>query len=388
MATPFTRTLRSLEADDHRRSLLGLAVVALLLAGWGWWFFTAEVAIYAGAEWARLEVAEEGHAVGAPVDGAVAAVFMALDDEVALGEVLVELGSEEARIARDEALAQIKALTREAAALAEERAVLALVQRQEQQAALAALAAARARVEEATARAEFAEGEAQRAAQLHAAGQLATAERDRLHAEAKESAAALERVRQSAEQLAWSQRARVSQLQIQQAALQGKEARVQGEQAAASAAADRFAYQIEQRQIRAPVAGRLGEVAPLRAGAFVEEGQVLATVVPPGQLRVVAAFAPHAAGRLASGARAQLKLDAYPWAQYGAVTAEVMRVGREVREGRVRVELAVVEMPAAISAQHGLPGLLEVEIERLTPAALVLRSAGQLLTARSAGAAR
>jgi len=34
--------------------------------------------------------------------------------------------------------------------------------------------------------------------------------------------------------------------------------------------------------------------------------------------------------------------------------------------------------------QHGLPGSAEVEVERLTPAKIVLRAAGQMLTAPTA----
>jgi membrane fusion protein (multidrug efflux system) len=34
-----------------------------------------------------------------------------------------------------------------------------------------------------------------------------------------------------------------------------------------------------------------------------------------------------------------------------------------------------------VPLQHGLPGSVEVEVERASPAALTLRTAGQLLTA-------
>jgi hypothetical protein len=50
----------------------------------------------------------------------------------------------------------------------------------------------------------------------------------------------------------------------------------------------------------------------------------------------------------------------------------------------VRVELSVeraLEFP--VELQHGLPGRLEIEIERVSPATLVLRSAGALVSDRS-----
>ena len=46
----------------------------------------------------------------------------------------------------------------------------------------------------------------------------------------------------------------------------------------------------------------------------------------------------------------------------------------EVRDGQIRVELAFLTDPASpIPFQHGLPGTVEVEVERVSPAALVRR---------------
>jgi membrane fusion protein (multidrug efflux system) len=57
-------------------------------------------------------------------------------------------------------------------------------------------------------------------------------------------------------------------------------------------------------------------------------------------------------------------------------------VGNEVRDGRVRVELAIDPHPhSAIPIQHGLPGSVEVQIERVSPATLALRAAGRLIAA-------
>ena len=44
----------------------------------------------------------------------------------------------------------------------------------------------------------------------------------------------------------------------------------------------------------------------------------------------------------------------------------------------VRVEMAVLDTPdLRVPLRHGMPGTVEVEVERLTPAALLLRLAGQ-----------
>jgi membrane fusion protein (multidrug efflux system) len=129
------------------------------------------------------------------------------------------------------------------------------------------------------------------------------------------------------------------------------------------------------------MAGRLGEVAELRTGSVVREGGRLAAVVPQGELQLIADFLPPTAlGRIRPGQPARLRLEGFPWTQYGSLAATVSRVAGEVRDGRVRVEFGVDRDGASpIPLQHGLPGSVEVQVERVTPATLVLRAAGTLL---------
>ena len=138
---------------------------------------------------------------------------------------------------------------------------------------------------------------------------------------------------------------------------------------------------MEQHRIRAPVAGRLGDVAPLRVGEYVAAGQKLATVIPAGELIVVADFEPAAVlGRVRPGQAAQLRLDGFPWTQYGSVAATVSRVAGEIRDKHIRVEFTPrAAWPAGVQVQHGLPGTMEVTLETVAPAVMVLRAAGQLL---------
>ena len=120
---------------------------------------------------------------------------------------------------------------------------------------------------------------------------------------------------------------------------------------------------------------------------MVREGDRLAAVVPRGELQVVADFLPPSAlGRIRPGQPARLRLEGFPWTQYGSLAATVSRVASEVRNGRIRVELSVDSNGASpIPLQHGLPGTVEVEVERVSPATLVLRAAGKLLARPVAG---
>jgi membrane fusion protein (multidrug efflux system) len=119
----------------------------------------------------------------------------------------------------------------------------------------------------------------------------------------------------------------------------------------------------------------------LRSGAMVAEGTRLCTIVPTGGLRAVAFFDPAtAAGRVHKGQSARLRMFGFPWTKYGILQAEVDRVGNEPRDGLIRVEL-VLRSPQRtnIPLQHGLPGSAEVEVERVSPFALVLDAAGRFL---------
>ena len=98
-------------------------------------------------------------------------------------------------------------------------------------------------------------------------------------------------------------------------------------------------------------------------------------------LKIVTDFLPPAAlGRIQPGQPARLRLEGFPWTQYGAVSATVASVASEVRDGWVRVELAVhPDAAPPIPLQHGLPGTIEVEVDHISPATLVLRTAGLLV---------
>ena len=100
----------------------------------------------------------------------------------------------------------------------------------------------------------------------------------------------------------------------------------------------------------------------------------------PGMLKIMTDFLPPAAlGRIQPGQPARLRLKGFPWTQYGAVAATVTSVASEVRNGWVRVERAVRSDAASpIPLQHGLPGAIEVKVDHVSPATLVLRTAGPL----------
>ena len=121
---------------------------------------------------------------------------------------------------------------------------------------------------------------------------------------------------------------------------------------------------------------------------MVREGDLIAAIVPDGRVRAVADFAAPSLGRLRQGQRARLRLDGFTWTQYGHVDATVTRVASETREQRVRVELTVHRSAdSQIPLRHGMPGIAEIEIERVAPLALLVRSLGRTISDQPPAAA-
>ena len=97
MPATFSRTLNALKSDDPRRRLVWLAAGVGVMGAWLGWFVLAEVPVFESTPAAHLEVSGQAHPVEAPVGGRVVRVRMELGQEVAPGDVLVELDAELAR---------------------------------------------------------------------------------------------------------------------------------------------------------------------------------------------------------------------------------------------------------------------------------------------------
>lgn len=92
--------------------------------------------------------------------------------------------------------------------------------------------------------------------------------------------------------------------------------------------------------------------------------------------RVVALFQPGAMSRIRSGQSAILRLDAGPDRQ--TVTVPALVVG--VEQGGEKVEMLVFITDIADQLMEGkIAGQVEIEVEQITPAELVLRTSGSVL---------
>jgi multidrug resistance efflux pump len=388
MAMAFAQSMRALAADRGRWALASLIVVMVLLGGWGAWFVLARVAMYEVTRTARLEVDQAVHPIATPVAGRVVATHLVVGRDVQAGEVLVELDAAAFRLQHEEARLWSTALTAQRQARHQEIIAEQAAQQDERQAAGTALAEAHARQHEAEVAFQAATVQADVFVRLQARGLAPQLDLLRTRAEVDHKRAAADTLRLAVSRLEREQRTKDSDRTARLTQFHRELTRLDGDIRTAEATLARLDHSIEQTRIRAPIAGRLGEVADIQPGAVVRQGDTLGVVLPVGALRVVAHFLPAVAlGRVQPGQPARLRLEGFPWAQYGSLAATVSSVAHEARDGVIRVELRLVpEALTAIPLQHGLPGTVEVEVERVSPATLVLRGVGQRLGVSSRNA--
>jgi hypothetical protein len=95
-----------------------------------------------------------------------------------------------------------------------------------------------------------------------------------------------------------------------------------------------------------------------------------------GQGLVIVNFPSETQGRFWPGQTARLRLDGDLGAEIGLIPAMVMDVTNQPRQKQIQVELATL---FNAPLPDGLTGQVEIEVERISPAVLVMRATGQLL---------
>jgi multidrug resistance efflux pump len=376
----FERTLRALAADRDRGALLLAAASAVLLVLWGIWLLVARVPVLVVTAEARLQVALEAHLLAAPMAGQVREVHVVAGQRVAGGQVLYRLDGRVAEGEAAETSVRAEGLRAQVAATGEERESLLAQLRQTEDVASARLAEAAARAGASRAAADSAVREAERFERLLADGLSSVSEVDRLRAEAarhsaeaEAAARALDRLRAEAAAERHELRNDLANLGVALSRLTAELGSVVEQGVVRTAEAERYV-------VRAPFAGRVGDVAVRQRGVVVGVGEALATLVPEDELRAVAYFAPgEALGRVRPGQPAELRLEAFPWTEYGSLAARVVAVEEATVEEQVRVDLELVDgsrFPAPLT--HGLRASALVEVERRSPLHLLVRGLGRL----------
>jgi multidrug resistance efflux pump len=374
MSIAFSRSMRLFDASDFRGPILSIVVAVIVLGAWFVWAWQARVSLYEVANTARLEVEHAAYPIEAQVSGRVVNNNLRLGQHVQAGQLLVELDDSSERLKLAEQQAQPLARESQVAALRSEIAAGEKALDEARQTASVALDQARSQLKETEEAARFAHIEEDRLSTLRASGLISELELLRLKSETQKRDAAAASARLAVAKLEQEHRTIGRDREAQLERLRGEITRVESQRFADQATIKRMEHEIGNRRIDAPVSGQIGEITEQHPGTFVQAGAKLGAIIPEGGLKIVAYFPPASAlGRIQPGQPALLRLDGFPWGQYGTLAATVTTVAGEAKDGRVRVELQMVrDQVVAIPLQHGLPGTVEIEVRKVSPLMLVV----------------
>jgi multidrug resistance efflux pump len=385
MQVDFQRTLRGL--SHERRSTnthyLLIGILAVLFGGWFAWLSWGRVPLYEVSSSARIETGEHGRPVETVLPGRVARVIARLGETVQKGAVVVELEDTAVRSRIQGAETELKALTMQLEARQSERVLTEQLMDERIKQTEVNLSQARTRREQAEAASQLADYTAKQRKQLQEKG--ITSESDYLQsrsnsvqklAELKSTNIELERLRAQSMVEQGESRTHLAELSARIAELEASIARRRGE-------LESLRKEWDDHRVRATADGLIGELADIRPGSFVATGTRIATIVPTGVLHAVAEFIPaKAIGLVAPGQSARIRLDGFPAAQYGTLQARVVDVAGEIRNGTIRVALALAsDRISSIPLQHGQPGIVQIEVGRVSPVELIVRTGVRMFQA-------
>jgi multidrug resistance efflux pump len=311
--TAFARTFARLLSDRGGLTRTVLAMGLLVLGGWCFWAARAHVTLYEVSSDARVELDAATYPIQSPLLGRVVQVHLRVGQPVQRGDILVEIDAapEQLHIRQENIHAQ--GLELEVARLRSQVAAEESARAEERRAAHLSLEEAHARVREAEVASKYADAELSREQKMQQAGLIPPCDLERADAEAHRLRAAFETLETAARRQPQEQATRDRERDMGIQRLYSEIAALEDQRNTVSAGVQGLKYEVERRQIRAPIDRRIGECMTLRPGSVVEEAESLASIVPSGELRVVAQFPAEAAlGRIQPGQPATLRLDGYP----------------------------------------------------------------------------
>ncbi len=379
MSTPFSRTLRAVRTDSASAYVIAIAGALATLCAATLWLFLGSADVYVSSTTATFAPESYPHPIAPQVSGMVTEVHATLGSRVEQGDVLVVLDSkvQEAQLAEEQA--HHDGTVQLLVALHGQITAQQGARNAAQTALAASTAAGRARVDVAKITLEYSQRRAEIIGKLREKELVAGL--DSLQGEGERSINRAQAKAQQSDAIAISRvgRANLFDREAQIAGLQHDLASSQGELAASEARLGEIANEIERRRIRAPATGTIGDLSLLAPGATLQAGDRVGTIIPLEPVRLIARFNPiDAVGRVHQGQTVVVRVDQYPWTQYGTLVGTVAGVGTETRDERVRIDVDIVGTNKRIPTVDGLTGTAEIRLDQMRPYQLLLRLAGQL----------
>jgi membrane fusion protein (multidrug efflux system) len=385
LLTAFSKTFRALDRPRLGGVFLRLFTALAALTALAVWIVRVPVTLYETSSSARLEIETSAAVIQSQMTGRIVESYLAMGKDVQKDDILVKLDSLPEELQVREERARLQGVEPQIAALRAQITQEENAGRAEQQTAASQVAEAEAKVREQQAPVQAAKVRRARAARMLSEKLVPEKDLEDADAEVERLTRAVATVQASIDRIRREQAARDEERLVRIATIRSDIAKLESAKSNSEAAVKRADSFVAQKVIRAPITGRIGEASILRTGAVLLQGTRVGSIVPSGQLKIVASFPPQAVfGRLHEGAKAKMRLRGYPWMEFGVVEAEVSKVAGEDRDDKARVEFRIVQAPSRVPLTHGMPGEVEVEVERTPPLALILRTAGQWMTGTSA----
>ncbi len=328
MSDTFSRTLRAVAVDSARGYVVSIAATSVLLLAAATWSALGFVDIYVTSRQGTFETEDHAHLLAPQVDGLVTAVNAVLGARVLAGDVVFELDSQAQQRALGEEQARHDAAERVALTLKTQIESEAAARSEASRALGATTAAASARVAIAKTTSEYSTKRGDMVSELRKnelVGGL-----DSLEAEQSRSVNGAQLRAQESDLLAVGRSGNVGLLDrdVRISSLKHDLASVEGEVATSDARINLLTYEIERRRIRAPVSGVIAGLSMTSPGATIHAGDSLGSIVSMEPVHVIAMFDPaESVGRVAAGELATLRVDQFPWTQYGTLQGIVHSAG-------------------------------------------------------------
>lgn len=382
MPLPFRRTLRFLDRDRGRASTWVWAGGLLITIVWVTWMGLAEIPIRISSDTMTLTAEDTSHSLDAPVGGRVQEVHVDIGDAVDHGGTIVTLDTTRAHLEYRAHRTKVEALQTRQEGIqdqikAEERAMEAT-----RQAHPPEIARREAERKASAAAAEFREELARATATLGREGAESPLDTLEARSRAEEAIAEARSDSIEVERIALAHNIELSDRQAKVLGLKAERRRLSGELQALEANIATLRNHIDRKIIRAPRDGVVGDMETIQPGSVLELGERIGSVVAEEPIEAEAWVRAEHMGRIDPGQPARVRFDAFPWTEFGMVEGEVRSVSSRAHEGRFRLMLTLNEASSAVPLQHGLVGEAQVEVERASPAQIIIRTVGRALTQR------
>jgi multidrug resistance efflux pump len=374
MAINFSDTLASINLDLNQRNLIFGILLAALLLIWFCWLFWVPLNITKQAK-GSFDTGQPTIAITSAVDGRIERVALAAGDFVNEGDFLIGINTEDEekqievlqKALREEKLA-LKAIENSSTSDLQKLAIEQRTLAAKVKSTSAQLANAQAQYDQQKNMVELLQAASSAVSKIEIQKEQLQLQKTHEH---------LLIVQQSLKTVEAEQQQSLKQQELLEASFAENTARQQSRIATLQADLTSQQQHSAHKILRAPKSAQVAEVMPLQEGQWITAGTTLATLVPEGELRVVAEFDPvDALGYLQVGQTAKIQVDNFPWLQYGALTARVLQVNQAARDGNIRVLLELTGK-SHLALQQGMTAKIIVDVASLTPWELLLQSLGR-----------